>query len=336
MPSSKSGKPAGRQDSGLKTQDPPCHKCGKESCVYLAHARLNFCKKHFVEYFEKKVFGTVREFSLIKKGEKVGVGLSGGKDSSVMLTCLKKLQKKMPFELFAITVDEGIRGYRSSSVKIAKDLCKKLSVPLKIVSFAGHTGKTLDEILKGGVGKTQDGRPKTRVEQSCSFCGVFRRYLLNKAAKALCVDKLAIGHNLDDFAQTALMNMMRNEPVRFARFGIKSGILEDGGFVNRIKPLARLTEKEVAIYAVLTGISLHGIECPYAGYAFRQKVRDMLNEMEERYPGTKQRIFASYLVVQKALEKEYSGKDLEIKSCKVCGEPASTDTCMNCRMLERI
>ncbi|MEM2963394.1 MAG: TIGR00269 family protein [Candidatus Anstonellales archaeon] len=301
-----------------------CHKCDREATAYLISLNINLCKNHFTEYFEKKFFRTIREFELIKKDETVAVGLSGGKDSSVMLYCLKKLQNIFPFKLVAITVDEGIRGYRPSSLILAKKLCRRLGIPLKIVSFRSYIGKSLDEIVK------------RRKRQSCSFCGVFRRYLLNKAAKEISADKLAIGHNLDDFAQTAIMNIIRNEPSRLARFGVRSGVFEEGGFVTRIKPLARLGEKEVAIYALLRKIPLHMRECPYARHALRQRVRKMINELEERYPGTKQRIFASFLDIQSALKKKYALRKSAIKLCRSCGEPSGGSICMSCKMIEKI
>ncbi|MDE1798067.1 MAG: TIGR00269 family protein, partial [Candidatus Micrarchaeota archaeon] len=186
---------------------------------------------------------------------------------------------------------------------------------------------------------------------ACTYCGVFRRTLLNRAARRLKVDKLAMGHNLDDAAQTVLMNLMRNEPARLARFGPGAimregrakgrGLSPQGGqssLVPRIQPLIRCPEKEVALYAVLHGIGIHFMSCPNASEAMRQTVRQQLNEMEDKYPGTKARIFNAFLTMQPAL-LEGMGTDAgakEIGVCKSCGDASSGDRCAACKLLQSL
>ncbi|OIO22109.1 TIGR00269 family protein [Candidatus Micrarchaeota archaeon CG1_02_47_40] len=299
-----------------------CHKCEKKPAVFLSHSQLYFCKNHFLEYFERTFMRTVRDFSLIKKGEHILIGLSGGKDSTALLYCLSSLKKSLPFKLTAFIIDVGVPGYCTNSLKCARASCQKLSIPLKIVSFKEETGKTLLEFIKG------------REEDSCSFCGVIRRHIMNRQAKLLKADKIAVAHNLDDFAQTTLMNIMRNEPARLARFGLMSGIVDDCGFVSRIKPFARLSEVETSIYAIFKNFSYNPESCPYSKNAFRQIVRKTLNEIEEKYPGTKKRIFAGCLVVQKALQEKYSKQGLKICKCKHCSEPSAHEKCKFCEMTE--
>ncbi len=267
---------------------------------------------------------------MLKPRERIAVGLSGGKDSVVLLHLLAKMRKKLPFEIVAITIDEGIKNYRDGTLKVAKRECKKLKIPLKIFSFKGDAGFSLDDIMK----KTNSA--------ACSWCGVFRRYLLNKGARLANADKIAIGHNLDDVAQTALMNIMRNEPMRLARF--LEPIAEDGHFVPRIRPLLRSPEKEIAIYAMLRGIEITYSECPYAHFSFRQHVKKQLNETEEKYPGTKQRILNSFLEMEKWLRKGLKGEKFQIIHCEKCSEPTSKPEtrngkqllCMHCRMVEEL
>lgn len=259
---------------------------------------------------------------MIKPGERIALALSGGKDSIVLLHLLSNLKKKVPFELIAITIDEGIANYRNKTLKVAKKECKKLKIPLKILSFKKEINLSLDEILK-----------KTRTA-ACSWCGVFRRYLLNKGARAAKVDKIAIGHNLDDVAQTALINLMRNEPLRLVRFF--EPIAEDANFILRIRPLLRSPEKEVAIYALLRGFDIEYVECPYAYLSFRQHVKKQLNETEEKYPGTKQRIVNSFLELEKWMRRGMENEKFKILHCERCGEPTSTNLCMSCTMLEKL
>ncbi|MFH1285782.1 MAG: TIGR00269 family protein, partial [Candidatus Micrarchaeota archaeon] len=297
----------------------------------------------FVFYFEKRVKRTIREYEMVKKGERIGVALSGGKDSLATLYLMNEVCKSMRAKLIAISVDEGIAGYRGALLKNARALCRKLKVKHEVFSFKKEIGKSMDEVAKierrGGIGRSLKLRgaepPAVRREAACTYCGVFRRWILNKAARELKLDKLATGHNLDDVAQTTLMNVMRNEPFRLARFGASGGIIESKEFVPRVKPLFRIPEKEVAQYAILTGLPVKFSECPYASEAFRGRVRKFVNEIEEEYPGTKFKIMRSFLVLKKGLASIYKKGELgELKKCERCFEPSSAKLCKCCELKE--
>jgi len=273
--------------------------------------------------FDKRVGRTIREFGMLKKGDKVAVGLSGGKDSCVLLHSLAQIN--MPIKLVAITIDEGIKGYRNNTLKTAKRECEKLGIEHVVYSFKETAGKTMDDIAN------------QKNEIPCSYCGVIRRYMLNKAAKETGANKLATGHNVDDIAQTLLMNIMRNEPSRIWRNS------DNENFVKRIKPLVRTPEREIAIYAMLKGIKLDRADCPYAHFAFRSHVRKLLNETEERYPGTKFKVVNSFFemtnsnimeqTIGKYGKKKNTGK---MSKCKTCNQPGSEDMCMFCKMKKNI
>ncbi len=271
--------------------------------------------------FEKRFRATIREFAMIKKNERIAVGLSGGKDSCVLLHSLAKLREALPFELIAITINEGIEGYRNKTLDFARQETEKLGIEHHIFSYKKEVGMTLDEIMK-----------KKNEEIPCSYCGVIRRRLLNNAARELGADKLALGHNLDDIAQTVLMNIMRNEPQRLAR--LNEPLVEDEKFVPRIRPLMRAPEKEIAVYALTSGIDIDFQECPYARHAFRAHVREQLNETEERYPGTKFKIVNSFFAMEQALRDGLGDGKLEMKYCKNCKEPSANEICVFCGMLE--
>ena len=305
-------------------------RCGKEAEVFLHYCNRHFCAAHFIRMFDKRFRKTVRKFSMLRKGDRVAVGLSGGKDSCVLLHSLAELRKDLPFELVAITIDEGIKGYRERTLRIARRECKKLGIEHVVYSFKDGAGKSLDKLVGERNAKRELGCGKENCDLPCSQCGVLRRYLLNKGAREMRANKLAVGHNLDDMAQTVMMNIMRNEPSRLAR--LNEPMVKDGRFVTRIRPLMLTPEKENAIYAYLKGIELERVECPYARFAFRSHVRKMLNGTEERYPGTKFKIVNSFLDMEGALHKHYS-KHATLAECKSCGEPAARNgICMFCRM----
>ncbi|MDO8554925.1 MAG: TIGR00269 family protein [Candidatus Micrarchaeota archaeon] len=300
-----------------------CSNCNSSAVIYLAYSKLNLCKQHFFRLFEQRFKRTIREFSMIKKNDRVAVGLSGGKDSTVLLHILSKLREDLPFELIAITLDEGIAGYRNKTLDFAKLETKKLGVEHKIFRFKKEAGISMDEIME-----------KDKKEIPCSYCGVMRRYYLNKGAREAGADKLAVGHNLDDMAQTVLMNIMRNEPMRLAR--LADPLTEDDKFVPRIRPLMRTPEREIAIFAILNGIDIDFQECPYARHAFRAHIRDQLNESEEKYPGTKFKIVNSFMALQGIMRKSMEDTKFEISYCQKCKEPSSGDLCMFCTMMEDV
>jgi uncharacterized protein (TIGR00269 family) len=301
--------------------DNSCH-CGAEPSVFLHYSEKHLCQDHFIRMFDKRVRKTVREFGMLRKGDRVAVGLSGGKDSVVVLHSLASIAKSLPMELVAITIDEGIRGYREKTLRIAKAECEKLGLEHFVFSYEGNVGKTMDRIVAENPG-----------DIPCGHCGVLRRYLLNKGAREVRANKLATGHNLDDLAQTVMMNLMRAEPSRLARFS--DPMIKSDRFIPRIRPLIRTPEKEVAIYAMLRDIELESMECPYARFAFRGHVRKMLNESEEKYPGTKFKIVSSFLEIEGPLRAKYA-TETELPSCDSCGEPSSQKTCMFCRKVKLI
>ena len=301
-----------------------CSKCNGIAAVYLPYGNENLCKKHFVESFEKRVRRTVREFKMIEKGDRIGVAVSGGKDSMSMLYMLKDICESMRVPLVALSVDEGIKGYRETTLSVAKENCKKLGVEHRILAFKKEVGITVDEIAK-----------RNERMGTCSYCGVFRRWILNKSAREMGLNKLAVGHNLDDAAQTVLMNFLRNEPFRLARFGPAGGIVKSEFFVDRIKPLMRIPEREVAVYSIIKGMNIKFGRCPYAHEAFRNDVRVFLNELEEKFPGTKFRVFNSFMSVKGALREKFNSDETPMR-CKQCGELSSHEVCMRCRMLEEL
>ena len=278
--------------------------------------------------FDKRVRRTLGTHKMLRRGDRVVVGLSGGKDSTVLLHSLAALRKDLPFELLALTIDEGIAGYRARTLRIAKEECEGLGVEQKILRFDKETGKSLDEAMAA----EKEADPEGANHLPCTHCGVLRRYLLNRGAKELKATKLALGHNLDDMAQTVMMNIMRNEPARLARLNDPGA--GNAGFIPRVRPLMLTPEKENAIYAMLRGIEIEHVECPYARFAFRSHVRRMLNESEEKYPGTKFKVVNAFLGMEGALRKGMADA-APLKACRSCGEPCSGETCMFCRRLMR-
>ncbi len=298
-------------------------KCCDEKPVFTLIAGERLCKDHFIEYFENKVFKTIRQFQLLEKEENLGVALSGGKDSLAVLNILKKLSVQNPkIKINAIAIDEGIDGYREKTLKKADEFCKENGIALHVFSYKQEFGFTLDEILK-----KLDVKP-------CSICGVFRRYLLNRKSHELKLTKLATGHNLDDECQSVMMNQFKSSIRASARLGPKVGIESNEKFVQRIKPLYLCPEKEVMTYAFVNGLLDGFTECPNAVQSYRAQIRDMLNDMEQKFPGTKYSVINSFLELLPLLKRQYTGEMISL--CPRCSEPSSNGICSACVYLERL
>ena len=301
-----------------------CKRCLEKPVITLPNSNVSLCRSCFIRYFEKKTLKTIRKYKLIEPKDKIIVAISGGKDSLSILNLLNKLQsKRMNFTLSALLIDEGIKDYRDQSIKDAKTFCKNLKIPLKIVSFKKEIKCSLDQLKKLF--------PETI---ACSMCGVLRRYFLNKSSRELKATKLATGHNLDDEAQTIFMNQLRHNISISARLGPKTGVKKDKRFIPRIKPFYLLTEKEVATYAYLHKLVSKFNECPYSSRSNRFEVRDILNNLEQKYPGSKHSIVASFLEILPLLKQKFKGQ--EINSCNVCKEPTSSTTCTACQLIQKL
>ncbi len=302
-----------------------CRKCSEKPVICLPNSSVKLCRSCFIKYFEKKVKKTVKEYKLIEKNDNILVAASGGKDSTVLIYLIKKILKgRNDIKLTAMAVDEGIHDYRDKNLEFLKKFCKENKILLKIYSYEKEFGKSLDEILK-----KYKGIP-------CSICGVLRRYLLNKKARELHATKLATGHNLDDESQSIVMNYFRDNIKISARLGPITGIIRNKGFIPRIKPLYFLAEKEVTAYAFLKGFMHEFTECPHSSEAYRGAVRDMLNEFEAKYPGTKHSIINSFVETLPLLKEKFKKEDHEIKACTICEEPCSQNICRTCQYIKNI
>jgi len=299
-----------------------CMKCKKPAITFIRYNGTHLCKEHFIQYFEKRVKKEIKKQGRTEGNCKIGVAVSGGKDSIVALQIIYDIfSKRTNSEIHCITIDEGIKGYRDESIKYVKKFCKKIGINLHIVSFKDIIGITMDEIAK-----------KHDELGECSYCGVFRRICLNTKAKELKLDKLVTGHNLDDMAQSILMNFTNGDMKKLARLGPHKKI--QPGLIPRMMPLRSIPEKENMLYAVLNKIEFHDGECPYSTRALRGNFRDIVDNLEYNNPGTRHSILNSYDAIKDLLLEQYPPAELD--KCPKCGEPTSQKQCKACLLKDRI
>ena len=288
-----------------------CSECSSKAVFASGRA---FCSVHFVEYFEGKVLWTIRKFDLVGKRDRVVVGSSGGKDSTAVLYVVKKYFGRVE----ALAIDEGIPGYRNVTLEDLRRFCSSHDVPLKVCSYSDEFGFSLADALKAS------GKLKP-----CYVCGVLRRYLLNLKAKGY--DKIATGHNLDDEAQSIMMNLVKAQLPLLSRLGPKSLSVGSEGFVPRVKPLYFCTEREVAAYVLIKKLGSRFSQCPHSMKSFRAFVRDLLNDYEVKNRGSKVRLVNNFLEFLPDLKSRGFGGGL--KWCGVCGEPSSNRLCKACTLV---
>lgn len=296
--------------------------CGAPSVYHARYSGEHLCPAHFCEWVERRVRKELRKQGPFRQDAHVAVALSGGKDSVVALRLLHGVFRENPrIQVSAVTVDEGIAGYRPPSIEVARRHCEELGVPHHVLSYEETAGVTMDQVVQ------HPGRKHA----PCAYCGVMRRKNLNEAAKRAGATHLATGHNLDDTAQSILMNHLRGDVDRLGRMGPHRPEHVQPGLVPRILPLRLIPEKEVALYAILQGWAYHDGECPYSLDATRGRFRDLLLDLEEKEPGTRHALVAGYDRLAPLLSREQ-----RLAACVDCGEPTSGDRCRACALLEEV
>ncbi len=264
---------------------------------------------------------------MLRYGDHVAIAVSGGKDSITLLEVLAKMQRTHHrATLTAVTVDEGIAGYRDEALAITKTTCQRLQIPHRVISFKQLYGYTLDEIVTKLRKQSSELTP-------CAYCGVLRRKAMNTAALEAQANKLATGHTLDDEVQTSLLNIFHGDIAKLASEKPITDIVHPR-LVQKIKPLWEIPERESALYAYAKNFAFQSTPCPYAGEAMRNDIRGLLNRMEERHAGTKFTVARSIEKMRSSLA-ELSEKT-KFQACIQCGEPAAGELCMACQLLNKL
>ena len=272
--------------------------------------------------FEKNVSDTIKKYSLFSKNDKVLVACSGGKDSTVALYILKKLG----YDAEAITVDSAIGKYTKENLENLRLICRDIGVKLHEISLRDEFGMSLCYIRSVLNSK---GHPL----KSCTICGVLRRYLLNREAKKINPDVIVTGHNMDDEAQSVMMNLFRGNLGFSARLGPKSGVGHNKNFVQRVKPLYFCSEKEVTDYCKKLGYKIEYGECPCSSDAYRREIKKMFLSMGSREK-IKENIIRSFIGILPKLKQYYNKGEVNI--CSRCGEPTNKDVCNACIILGKL
>lgn len=300
-----------------------CVKCQKRGAK-LKRPKTGemICKECFFYLFETEIHETITKNNLFKKGDKVAIAASGGKDSTVLAYIMKLLNERHNYglNLFLLSIDEGIKGYRDDSLESVKRNKQQFHLPLEIVSYKQLYGWTMDEIVQ-----------QIGLKNNCTFCGVFRRQALDRGCELLKVDKMVTGHNADDIAETVLMNLLRGDVPRLERCVDIVTHDNEGGTVPRAKPFKYTYQKEIVMYAYFKKLDYFSTECVYAPNAYRGFARDFLKDLERVRPQTIIDIIVSAENFQ--FNKTQMRKQV-LTRCENCGYISSQKICRACVFLE--
>ena len=308
-----------------------CDVCKvREAEIFQPHTGRKLCRQCFIEDIRQRVKKEAEKIGLLK-ANKILLAVSGGKDSFVLADTLASFIDTN--KLIAYNITEGIQGYnRKEQVEQLRKFLSELGIELIEDSFKQSVGYTLDEMV-------QAARAKGLNVSACTFCGAFRRKLINNAARNIEADFVATGHNLDDEVQAIIINLIRGDLIRLIRFGEKPLKLSSK-FVLRVKPLRKIYEWETTMYAYYKGYAFQEVECPYitSRPTLRAKVRELLYMLEDIKPGTLLNIIEEFDNIAEKVRKSYISSTSELKelpTCKICGEPTSygREICKTCELL---
>jgi uncharacterized protein (TIGR00269 family) len=255
---------------------------------------------------------------MLRIDDRILVAVSGGKDSLMAWDLLRALG----YEADGVYLGLGIDGYSEPSGDYAR-------------RYATERGLHLVEVdlpRDYGYGIPTGSRAANRAP--CSACGLSKRHLFNQVARERGYDVVVTGHNLDDEAAVLFGNVLRwNESFLGRQFPV---LPASEGFVRKVKPLVRLSERETAAYCIIQGIEYVVDECPMAEGNRHLGYKELLNDIEVRSPGSKAAfLFGFFDRAHRHFAAEQSEERDALRKCAQCGAPTPLDVCAFCRLRER-
>ena len=303
-----------------------CTKCKTKAVIGLPRHNAAFCKPHFTDYVHDQVAKAIKSQKMFAKDDRLLVAVSGGKDSLALWHILLTLG----YRADALYVNLGIGGYSEQSYakvqRFADEFAAARGATLHLHTVEKEEGAGIRELA------TLVHRP------TCSTCGTIKRYQFDRAAVEHEYDVMATGHNLDDEAARLLGNVLHWQEEYLDKQGPSLPASVEG-FAKKVKPLYRLTERELAAYAVLNKIDYIVEECPMAKGARTLLYKEVLNRLETESPGTKQTFYWGFL--DKQSKKESAPTTMTEKDqamlhpCATCGQPTTAEICSYCKLMVR-
>lgn len=298
-----------------------CKVCGQPASISLRSHKTAFCDSDFLKFFEKRVRTTIRRYNLIGKDDRPVVAVSGGKDS-LSLWCMLS---NMGIAADGVYIDLGIDDYSGASLEKIKTVADRLGRKVFIFHVRDVFQKGINEVA----------RAIRRVP--CSACGMIKRYVMNRVCMDRGYNLLLTGHNLDDEAAALFGNVIYWKREYLWK---KDIILDEkkGHLSKKAKPFFLCSEREVAAYAIISGIDYVYEECPFSKGAKTLTYKGILNKIEETSPGTKLMFLKGYLDElreMKMRDDNAEGRE-DVAYCATCGYPTLGGQCGFCWTLQKM
>ena len=294
-----------------------CIKCKKEAIIYIPYAHAAFCKEHFIEFYERRILRALKNSGF--KGERILVGVSGGKDSMALLHVLHKLSDELNIEIATMHIDLGIWEYSKISKKLALGLSKKLGLKTYLIDVTKELGTTIPNAVK------------IIRKPACSICGIVKRYLLNKKAIEEGYDYVATGHNIDDISTYALKALFTQRVEDIIRIPeVLSPQAKDLNLAGRLRPQLFLSERENMLYCELNGIEYTREFCPLSKGAKTLQYKKLWDPILRQNPLAQINLLKSLYEFKKHMKIDKP----KIVKCMLCGYPTASkdEICMFCKI----
>jgi tRNA 2-thiocytidine biosynthesis protein TtcA len=259
----------------------------------------------------RKATKAIVDFDMIEDGDRVMVGLSGGKDSWALMQLLDALRRRAPieFSMIAVNVDSGYVDYKHETIART---CEARGWEYRIE----HT--KIGEIIDDKLDETAT---------PCSLCARLRRGVLYRIASELGATKIALGHHADDFIETLLLNLFFSGSLK----AMPARLLSDDRQHVVVRPLVYVSEEEAREYTEQAGLPVIGCCCPVCGDLSlqRQRMKRMLLDLEREHPGVKQSMLKalSNVAGRHLLDRRLNPIDgLRAEAARALGDPAHAPT----------
>ena len=297
-----------------------CDRCQNQAAYTRKYSGVKLCSTCFSNSIVRKTAKTISKFNMIKNNELVAVAVSGGKDSLALLKIMQEMSTSHNFRIKAITIDEGIPGYRNEALEIVEKFCNELNVEHKVYSYKDLFELTLDEAL--------DLRENEKTS-SCTICGTLRRRAIDHAAKDIGANVIATGHNLDDTLQTFVINMLSGDTNKIGWMNPDTST----NTFRKIKPFCEIYEEEIVFYAFTNNIPFQSEPCPHMSEGIRTEIREFLNSLEKDHSGIKNSLYQSVIKLSEIVkESNYKQKTI----CEKCGNECTGNVCSVCNMVLKL
>lgn len=301
-----------------------CRKCGEKAVINMRQHKLALCKDDYLQWVPEQVEKTIQKYEMFTRQDKILVAVSGGKDSLSLWDILNRLGYQADGMYIGLGIDGGVH-YSAESRRLTEVFAAKHGLNLQVVDIASTYGESIPDLAH----RTHRGRDKP-----CSVCGLVKRHVMNQAAHDGGYQVLATGHNLDDEAAVLFGNtlhwagsyLLRQAPVLEA---------DKPGLARKVKPLCRMYEREMAAYAMLSGIEYIYDECPFAQGSTSIEYKELLNQLEAGHPGAKLSFYLSFLQAKEAgvFSSKADAQIADLHACPTCGQPTTAPgECTFCRM----